>query len=1522
MAMGPVPDDDPSAIADKVDDGMATSTVYEADTQLPGPTLHGEEDETGTMPATKEADGTEPLLENDDTLAALAPAQGSHDTGGNNERERGVGGEQQERMPAATRNEAEGVADACTGEGSGEVQGEVQGEPRRVTTLPLMDTAVAVEKGVRFEEPGSAEKAEDGRGDGGSSDEDEGTVLEPPTQIMLLEIDDSNDEAEVDGTSGGARVADKVTLSIADDGAGAGDDSSAILAEGAGAAGGRESTVDLSKGEGDSASDGLDNGDETADEGDTACLFENEEDDEVSKAMGEADTTAQASAGEAGREATSISLSATPMTPSTVPEYASGRITSPGGASDVSTQRQESPGKNSTLTEGSEREEVQVPAVTLTRNGGVVEKGSEGGGEVGTTASAVGKAEGGESAVGVGQGSEGREKPVDDDDDGVDDDADDDDDASELSAALIPAQDLSGFEDDLDENVGPEEEENPLDATIPRDEGGAAADGEEGGDAVGNTVGGDSGSETDATEFDSDDGPTGHIRPESPYASPGGRGIKADPSSPARGRVSPPSRSWDIEPQPNATEKSHNEQVMSLGETRSPGGSLLRRTSTEDAMHAIAREQQRADAARCSAESARGAAAAIACDSGEDQEELKGRPEAEAEVETDKRKDLAKQALAMDANSDSDARSDDEDVIHGTMIIELEEPETALDETEVIEEEEERLDLDADGAGKRDDGREATRDGVREAAEQPTENVAQQEAHREDEVHEGDTRFRGHQTASASAVPSPAGNALHGREHSPIKGKEGVTTPPEVGDAAGYSPDNGLIGEVESAKDDDSPVKPSVDKTVGHVDDSIRDGQGELASAAAAEDATVRGAIAHGVEGGFNEARDANDGSGNEADGTWSEEETEKRGASPEREGEGQQEKREEYQTKTKEEPTGDDAGRKTSEGDRLGQALDPPAPRTSGRRRVKPRMFDEMDVEPTASNSPTPHDEAHSTDKLGSVANEAARDGKEGQGASDGEARIESDSGDGPDDPGIEAHSPPPSPVSGERDRRSDEDAGTSSDAAAGDKVVRGPSQEIVAMPDPAVEDDAKEKPDPPLRRRKRRRGGVGESPTEEEDKTEGTYGEDGDDRITLLDGGGARKRGRRTLRAAVTATPSSAENDTAQNNSPAPSEAEGRGGGRLRRGTAQAVATEKPHSSLTTDKAKGRGRKRNAAEVTCTKGEAEEEADLEDTEAATESVHKKQRGRPAVSPATSRRGQGSRRRKNGEERPESPASDPARDGVRDERETESDAVIDGNEDESVLSPPPKGNGRRGRNTKSKSASAGKPLTTAAASVPALSKRGESRPTAASAGASSVGEDEGASSSPPTSVKASRRGKATSPDPPVTSPSAVGDRSSGIAGAGGEEAEDVKVRERHPCAMEDGTWIIRGCGSTCGEKRAVSDLRAFAVKYEDDSSFERGKLNGTAVYSCFFGPNSAQRTVSPCTAEIATLFALSSLRSPSVYPLVLQSPTDPNASSVERLKVRVHGIWIRRGRNRYLCADSVAEPGLFGRSTGLLYRR
>ncbi|CAN0547417.1 unnamed protein product, partial [Laminaria digitata] len=233
-----------------------------------------------------------------------------------------------------------------------------------------------------------------------------------------------------------------------------------------------------------------------------------------------------------------------------------------------------------------------------------------------------------------------------------DDDGEDEDDGSDASGALIPAQDLGGFEDEDDPLLAGtppdgEDQLNVVAGTAAAAAGPVAGD-DGGGGGSGNGEGGsssatgavaaaaaaaaadDSGTDTDATEVDTDDGPTGEARPTSPGAGSGNNASAArgaNVGTPAavaflasRSQVRGSGHRLAYGKEEGGSGSGQEPVAVALGEARSPGGSVLLRTSTEDAMQAIARDQQRADAARVAAQAARdGAGRALACEPEEEE---------------------------------------------------------------------------------------------------------------------------------------------------------------------------------------------------------------------------------------------------------------------------------------------------------------------------------------------------------------------------------------------------------------------------------------------------------------------------------------------------------------------------------------------------------------------------------------------------------------------------------------------------------------------------------------------------------------------------------------------------------------------------------------------------------------------------------------------------------------------------------------------------------------------------------------
>eukprot|EP00752_Nemacystus_decipiens_P009915 g8847.t1 len=503
---------------------------------------------------------------------------------------------------------------------------------------------------------------------------------------MALELDASSSEDEKDGKGAGAALAEQTDAA---EGGGPSNPPGASAAtpadpapsdKTAGPANSGEDTAD----EGDAAllfqkldeeSDGQKDksapaavgddhrrgdGDDTADEGDTALLFD-DQDEEMAKAVADAGAGSSASAAAASSPGPTASMgpTTTPMTPSTVPDAPGGQVTSPGNVSDVSTQRQEgSPRVATRVGEGA----GQGPAATAPVERGSAPETSGAGG-----AAAAAEAASGSQGAGAGEVSVGGKRGT---------NSVDGDEGSDSSGALIPAQDLKGFEDDL--LTAPDITEHD------GDDAGAVGAGDGG---SGPPVEDDSGSETDATEVDTDDGPPVEREPKpaekkaaattaKPTSSAGGgqpAGTMAPPSTTSAGAENrqPMTSAGNVDAgncggggdgggSGGASANASREKPSTPEETRSPGGSLLRRTSTEDAMMAIAREHARNEAANI----ARAGAGALARDSEEEEEEEGGPGDTEVDnfgLEADT------QAVPIQHEEEDE---DEENAADGTEVVE------------------------------------------------------------------------------------------------------------------------------------------------------------------------------------------------------------------------------------------------------------------------------------------------------------------------------------------------------------------------------------------------------------------------------------------------------------------------------------------------------------------------------------------------------------------------------------------------------------------------------------------------------------------------------------------------------------------------------------------------------------------------------------------------------------------------------------------------------------------------------------
>lgn len=454
--------------------------------------------------------------------------------------------------------------------------------------------------------------------DGGGAGADGGYPHEPPTQVLPLDIEDTDEEEEDHAKAGEGGDGDQAALEegarkekVAEQGATAENATAAA----ASALFSRDNAPTGAVGEGNG--DAADDGDETADEGDTAGLFNTQEEEEIGRNSADAgantpSTVINAGAREGGSMSAPRGRGGFTITGAMEPQYPVGSlVTSPGGSSEATTERQESPGLLSHELGANREQGYASVAVALDTEE--------------TFAGEGGKPEEGENGADEGER------------DGGDDPGSDTDDGSTVSSgALIPAgQDLTGFETELPEARRSDNQDNagapPAQHQIATDTPRASHTGESAGGAVAGDgdAAHESGSETEATQMDTDDGDAAAVESIRPVEAPHVAGSAAPVSD--DGAVA------------QSSEGSRQEESSSPGEVRSPGGTLLRRTTTEDAMKAIAREQQRAEAAGAAAAAARIGANDIADESDETEDEphtemeppLPPPPPADEDVEAD-----------------------------------------------------------------------------------------------------------------------------------------------------------------------------------------------------------------------------------------------------------------------------------------------------------------------------------------------------------------------------------------------------------------------------------------------------------------------------------------------------------------------------------------------------------------------------------------------------------------------------------------------------------------------------------------------------------------------------------------------------------------------------------------------------------------------------------------------------------------------------------------------------------------------
>eukprot|EP00903_Cladosiphon_okamuranus_P014255 g13241.t1 len=402
--------------------------------------------------------------------------------------------------------------------------------------------------------------------------------------------------------------------------------------------------------------------DDTADEGDTALLFD-DQDEYIAKGVVDAGAGASASSGapRSPEFSAPAGLTTEPVTPPTMSGGPGGEAISPGNASEGSTQRQEgSPRVASQVGEGSVQQKLAAaPLVDCSA------PAASAGGSSATSGGASARQGAGTADSKV--GGEGDTNSVGGDEEG-----------SDSSGALIPAEDLDGIEDDL--LTAPDTSEAHAD-----DAGDIGA-----GDGAGGPPNeDDSGSETDATEVDTDDGAPPGQEPklvEEEAAAATAKPTSSSGIGEAKGKMAPLSTdsagtrnkqstppvdntyggsAGDVGAGAGAGASAVREQPSTPEATRSPGGSLLRRTFTEDAMMAIAREHARNEAVNM----ARAGAGALTRDSDEEEEEEEdeGGP---GDTEVDNPDGEADTQAVPIQQEEEENDSDEENAADGTEVVE------------------------------------------------------------------------------------------------------------------------------------------------------------------------------------------------------------------------------------------------------------------------------------------------------------------------------------------------------------------------------------------------------------------------------------------------------------------------------------------------------------------------------------------------------------------------------------------------------------------------------------------------------------------------------------------------------------------------------------------------------------------------------------------------------------------------------------------------------------------------------------
>lgn len=628
--MGPAP-----SASDLAKEKQETSIgLYDAETQQPGGIEHLNDDlevPGTTADAKDDTDFLDPVVEEKlavpDSVAELAvkprvesavESEGRRVSVGKTSV---VGGEQEQTFTEKSIDEssAKDKGLAYSEQAKDQVADIVKG--KKTAGLKPTEACSKKDEGVCVE---NLDVGGSGGAEGGC--EDEGEAFEPPTQAMALEFDRSIDDKQ----EGRDQTAPGETESAP---------AGAVVGAAA-----RNFRIEPTGQEECAHRD--ENGDETADEADSAALFYDIDDQVMRKSLptpGAGDGAVEQIVVDEVDEPSSLGLSATPMTPLTAPQYVmqSGQVTSPGGVSDVSTQKQESPAYQSSLQE-------RVGPVR--RDGGRREIFRD------TGEDSINDKEAG--SVGETRLGEGGQEDS--------DDHDEDDEGSDASGALIPAEVLEELENDEVYNAPETEEQNNKGETAPDSVGGEGVTvgnvNDPGGAGLG-AVENDSGSETDATGINSDEEPTDQACQASPK-----------PHSADSSDTTPSKAGSLVTGKPTSVSGGSTSYVMTLGDAHSPGGSLLIQTSTEDAMQAIAREHQRAEAARSAGLVAQAGAGDIANDSEDDEDEKWADTEIEA---------VEEETIPMGAEEETkdEEEKEEEEGITETCLVGTE----IVEETELLE---------------------------------------------------------------------------------------------------------------------------------------------------------------------------------------------------------------------------------------------------------------------------------------------------------------------------------------------------------------------------------------------------------------------------------------------------------------------------------------------------------------------------------------------------------------------------------------------------------------------------------------------------------------------------------------------------------------------------------------------------------------------------------------------------------------------------------------------------------------------